>query len=119
MAKKVLGKLTKAKEYFSRKFILAVGTLAFGYHLVLRDKDVEGWAILVGVVLAFYNGSNVMEKVTLARGMRFRSRGSSYDPHDYYNEEGYEDYGYSDRRSTTYPGSNPYGREQRESEHGL
>lgn len=57
--------LAKIQEWFSRKFVLAVATLLLGYHLVLSGRDIEGWALLVGVVLAFYNGSNVAEKLTL------------------------------------------------------
>jgi hypothetical protein len=49
MMKKPKLSWAKVADYFSRKFILAVATLGFGYHLVLKDKDVEGWAILVGV----------------------------------------------------------------------
>lgn len=62
--------LEKFKEYFSRKFVLAVSCLALGFYLVYIGKDIEGWSILVGVVLAFYNGSNVMEKMTTLKGTK-------------------------------------------------
>lgn len=62
--------LEKFKEYFSRKFVLAVSCLTLGFYLVYIDKDIEGWSILVGVVLAFYNGSNVMEKMTTLKGTK-------------------------------------------------
>ena len=55
-------KLAKVKEYLSRKFLLAVACLGSGYYLVLAGKDVSEWAILVGVVLTFYNGANVAER---------------------------------------------------------
>lgn len=54
--------LMKVKEYFSRKFLLAVSCLGLGYHLVLNGKEIGDWALVVAVVLGFYNGSNVVEK---------------------------------------------------------
>lgn len=72
--------INKIREYFSRKFVLAGASLGFGYHLVLIGKDIEGWAILVGVVLAFYNGSNVAEKFTTLKGGKVTlSKGSTGD----------------------------------------
>lgn len=71
--------LEKVKEYFSRKFVLAISTLLLGYKLVLDGKDIEGWAILVGVVLAFYNGSNVAEKMAEMRGFRRPRWRNNYD----------------------------------------
>lgn len=68
------GLFTKLKEYFSRKFILAGTTLVMGYHLVVLDKDISGWSILAGVVLGFYNGSNVAEKLTVMRTENLRLR---------------------------------------------
>lgn len=64
--------LDRFKSYFSRKFLLAGATLGMGYHLVLDGKDVEGWALLVGVVLAFFNGADVTEKIAAMRGAKTR-----------------------------------------------
>jgi hypothetical protein len=48
-----------------RKLILAHCSLWSGFYLVLKDKDITGFAILVGAILAFYGGANVMEKHTM------------------------------------------------------
>lgn len=52
---------TKLLEYFSRKFVIAIISLGCGYGLLIADKALGDWAMLVGVVMAFYNGSNVAE----------------------------------------------------------
>lgn len=67
MMEKATGFLERFKSYFSRKFILAGTTLGMGYHLVLAEKDIEGWALLAGVVLAFFNGADVTEKIAAMR----------------------------------------------------
>lgn len=91
MGSKVLAFLDKFKVYFSRKFLLAITCLAFGWYLILENRDVSEWATLCGVVLAFYNGSNVAEKYVDYR--QSRRYGRSRDEPDEYNpvnpEEGY------------------------------
>jgi hypothetical protein len=72
MMEKALSFLERFKSYFSRKFLLACATLGLGYRLVLEGKDIEGWAILVGVVLAFFNGADVTEKIATLRSGRLR-----------------------------------------------
>lgn len=59
---KAFNLLSKVKEYFSRKFLLAVACLWLGFYLINHNKDVADWAMLVGVVLTFYNGANVAER---------------------------------------------------------
>lgn len=54
-------------DYFSRKFILSAISLGTGFYLVLQDKPVLEYAALVGAVLAFYNGANVVETVAAMR----------------------------------------------------
>jgi hypothetical protein len=59
----------KLVEYLSRKFVLALLSLAGGFYLTLtQDSDkIYAFATLVGVVLAFYNGSNTAEAILAAR----------------------------------------------------
>jgi hypothetical protein len=61
--------VTKLREYFSRKFILAALSLGGGFYLTMtQDADkLYAFATLVGVVLAFYNGSNTAEAILAAR----------------------------------------------------
>lgn len=72
MMEKAISFLERFKSYFSRRFLLACATLGFGYRLVLEGKDIEGWAILVGVVLAFFNGADVTEKIATMRSGRLK-----------------------------------------------
>lgn len=58
---------TKIFDYFSRKFVLSAMSLGTGFYLVLHDKPVLEYAALVGAVLAFYNGANVVETVAAMR----------------------------------------------------
>lgn len=51
----------KLAEYFSRKFVLSLASLVGSFFVVWWDKDILGWATAIGVVLAFYNGSNVLQ----------------------------------------------------------
>lgn len=48
-------------SYFSRKFVLAVLALVSGLYLQFHGHDLEGYAILAGIVLTAYNGANVAE----------------------------------------------------------
>lgn len=57
----------KIFDYFSRKFVLSAMSLGTGFYLVLHDKPVLEYAALVGAVLAFYNGANVVETVASMR----------------------------------------------------
>lgn len=66
--------LVKIGDYFSRKFILSSASLGTGFWLVLHDKQVLEYAGLIGVVLAFYNGANVVETVAAMRGGVLRSK---------------------------------------------
>lgn len=66
--------VSKIAEYFSRKFILSSVSLGTGFWLVLQDKPVLEYAGLVGVVLAFYNGANVVETVAAMRGGSLRTK---------------------------------------------
>ena len=46
-----------------RKFSLTFGTINLAFVLALLDKDLSGFALVVGAALAFYNGANVAQKV--------------------------------------------------------
>ena len=46
-----------------RKFSLTFGTINLGFLLALLDKDLQGFALVAGAALAFYNGANVAQKV--------------------------------------------------------
>ena len=61
--------LAKGREYLSRKFVLAALSLGGGFYLTItQDADkIYAFATLVGVVLAFYNGSNTAEAILAAR----------------------------------------------------
>lgn len=48
--------------YFSRKYVLAVACIALSFYLVMADKNISDWAILISIVLAFYNGANVASR---------------------------------------------------------
>lgn len=53
--------------YFSRKFVLSATSLASGFWLVLHNKGVAEYSLLVATVLGFYNGANVVETVAAMR----------------------------------------------------
>jgi hypothetical protein len=55
--------LAKVGDYFSRKFVLAVGSLSAGVYLAIHKIDLNGFIGLVAVVLTAYNGANVAEVV--------------------------------------------------------
>lgn len=65
----------KLLDYASRKFVLAVLSLGGGFYLTItQDADkVYAFATLVGVVLAFYNGSNTAEAILAARNQKKES----------------------------------------------
>ena len=61
--------LEKLRDYASRKFVLAVLSLGSGLYVTItkEPESVYALATLVGVVLAFYNGSNTASEILRAR----------------------------------------------------
>jgi hypothetical protein len=55
--------LAKLMDYLSRKFVLALLSLGGGLYVTITQPEgkVYAFATLVGVIVAFYNGSNVAE----------------------------------------------------------
>lgn len=53
----------KLADYLSRKFVLSLASLGAGVYVTITQPEgkVYAFATLVGVIVAFYNGSNVAE----------------------------------------------------------
>lgn len=68
--------LAKIGGYFSRKFVLALGSLSAGFYLAINKIELTGFAGLVAVVLASYYGANVGEVITAYKASKLPKQGT-------------------------------------------
>lgn len=69
----VKGKLI---NYFSRKFVLALACLGLGFYLsVVESKEITSFITLVGVILGFYNGANVIQSHIQSKNPNSKNEG--------------------------------------------
>ena len=66
----------KLIDYFSRKFVLALACLGLGFYLSLSGSDqTVNFITLVGVILGFYNGANVIQSHIQSKNPNSKNEG--------------------------------------------
>lgn len=61
---------TKLMEYFSRKFVLAIAALIGSFVLLWYNKPMGEWAMVIAVILGFYNGANVAQDMVMMKKVK-------------------------------------------------